>query len=77
MRAGVGGLLHDQTRPSRIPPLAAEIVQQVVALTLGDPPGETTHWNDVDAWKPVHERYVEEFPPEASTIGVPQPKNSV
>src|SRR5437868_14524517 len=41
MRAGVGGLLHDQTRPSRIPPLAVEIVQQVVALTLGDPPGET------------------------------------
>ena len=39
--------------------------------------GEPTHWNDMDAWKPVHERYVEEFPPEASTIGVPQPKNSV
>ena len=44
MRAGVDGLLRDQTRPSRIPRLAVEIVQQVVALTLGDPPGETTHW---------------------------------
>ena len=39
--------------------------------------GEPTHWNDMDRWKPVHEAYVEQFPPEASTIGVPEPRNSV
>ena len=44
MRAGVDGLLRDKTRPSRIPPLACEIAERVVALTLGTPPGETTHW---------------------------------
>jgi transposase len=44
MLAGVDGLLRDKTRPSRIPPLAPEIAERVVALTLGTPPGETTHW---------------------------------
>jgi transposase len=44
MEAGVEGLLRDKTRRSRIPPLAAEIAERVVALTQGDPPGETTHW---------------------------------
>jgi transposase len=44
MRAGVDGLLHDKTRPSRIPPLAREIAERVVALTLDPPPGEATHW---------------------------------
>jgi transposase len=44
MLAGVDGLLRDKTRPSRIPPLAPELVERVVALTLGTPPGETTHW---------------------------------
>src|SRR5438270_12765610 len=44
MQAGVDGLLRDKTRPSRIPPLSAEIAQRVITLTLGDPPGETTHW---------------------------------
>ena len=44
MLAGVDGLLRDKTRPSRIPPLAPKIVERVVALTLGTPPGETTHW---------------------------------
>jgi hypothetical protein len=38
------GLLRDKTRPSRIKPLGAEAAERVVALTLGDPPGETTHW---------------------------------
>jgi len=42
--AGVEGLLRDKTRPSRIAPLNAAVVQNVVALTLTDPPGETTHW---------------------------------
>jgi transposase len=44
MRAGVDGVLRDKTRPSRIPPLPAEAAERVVALTLTEPPGETTHW---------------------------------
>jgi transposase len=44
MHEGVDGLLRDKTRPSRIPPLEPEVAERVVALTLGDPPGETTHW---------------------------------
>jgi transposase len=41
---GYEGLLRDKTRPSRIPPLGAEVAERVVALTLTDPPAETTHW---------------------------------
>ena len=41
---GVDGLLRDKTRPARIPPLGPEVAARVVALTQGDPPGETTHW---------------------------------
>ena len=41
---GVDGLLRDKTRPSRIPPLGPDVAERVVALTLKDPPGETTHW---------------------------------
>jgi len=44
MQAGVDGLLRDKTRPPRIPPLGAGIIEQVVQVTLSDPPGETTHW---------------------------------
>ena len=44
MEEGVDGLLRDKTRPSRIPPLGASIIERVVALTQSDPPGETTHW---------------------------------
>ena len=44
MTAGVDGLLRDKTRPSRIPPLEPEVERRVVARTLDDPPGETTHW---------------------------------
>ncbi|MGH8387552.1 MAG: IS630 family transposase [Pseudomonas sp.] len=44
MEEGVDGLLHDKTRPSRIPPLGPEIEERIVALTLCDPPGEVTHW---------------------------------
>ena len=39
---GVEGLLRDKTRPSRVPPLADHVAERVVALTLGDPPGEAT-----------------------------------
>jgi len=41
---GVDGLLRDKTRPSRIPPLAPEVGERVVARTLTDPPAEATHW---------------------------------
>jgi len=44
MQDSVDGLLRDKTRPPRIPPLGAEIIERVVQLTLADPPGETTHW---------------------------------
>lgn len=41
---GYDGLLRDKTRPSRIPPLGPAVAERVVALTLGPPPGEATHW---------------------------------
>jgi transposase len=41
---GYDGLLRDKTRPSRIKPLDAAVADRIVALTLEDPPGETTHW---------------------------------
>jgi transposase len=44
---GVEGLLRDKTRPSRIPPLPAVVRERTVALTLGNPPGEATHWTAV------------------------------
>jgi transposase len=50
---GVAGLLRDKTRPSRVPPLADEVAERVVALTLGDPLGETTHWTGAAMAKAV------------------------
>src|SRR5271155_3707296 len=44
MQEGFEGLLRDKTRRSRIPPLSVEAAERVVALTLGDPPGERSHW---------------------------------
>jgi transposase len=44
MTVGVEGLLRDKTRPPRIMPLGDKVAERVVALTLTDPPGETTHW---------------------------------
>ena len=41
---GYEGLLHDKTRPSRIPPLAVDVSERVVALTFTDPPAEATQW---------------------------------
>jgi transposase len=41
---GVDGLLRDKTRPSRIRPLDPSVAERVVALTMTDPPGQTTHW---------------------------------
>src|ERR671910_2556823 len=43
--AGVAGLLRDKTRPSRIKPFGPEVAERIVALTLAEPPGETTHWS--------------------------------
>src|ERR671919_141758 len=44
MAAGLDALLRDKTRPSRVPALASEVVERVIALTQTDPPGEATHW---------------------------------
>src|SRR5215217_5087972 len=41
---GVDGLLHDRTRPSRVPPLPQAVIDRVIALTTTDPPHEATHW---------------------------------
>jgi transposase len=41
---GVDGLLRDKTRSSRIAPFEPEVGEQIVALTLAEPPGETTQW---------------------------------
>jgi hypothetical protein len=41
---GVGGLLRDKTRKPGKPRTADAVVQRVVALTCGEPPGEATHW---------------------------------
>ncbi len=44
MAEGIDGLLRDATRPSRKQPLTAAAIEQVVAMTLAEPPGEATHW---------------------------------
>ena len=44
MHEGVAGQLRDKTRPSRIPPLAKDRVDEVIALTLKPPPHEASHW---------------------------------
>jgi transposase len=41
---GVEGLLRDKTRKPGKPPIAAETVARVIALTCADPAHETTHW---------------------------------
>src|SRR5258706_3917710 len=41
---GLEGLWREKARQSRTPPLGPEVAERVVALTLQDPPGETTHW---------------------------------
>ena len=44
MKESIDGLLRDKTRPSLISPLGPAVFERVVALTLTDPPAETTHW---------------------------------
>ena len=41
---GFEGLLHDKTRPSRIPKLDTAIAERIVALTMEPPLAEATHW---------------------------------
>lgn len=41
---GIVSLWRDKSRPSRIPPLAPEVAEQVVSLTLTRPPPDATHW---------------------------------
>jgi hypothetical protein len=55
MEAGVDGLLQDKSRPPGKTPLAKAVVERVVDLTLGEPPGETTHGvaNPGGATKPL------------------------
>lgn len=42
--AGVDGLLRDKTRKPGKPPIPAETVARVVAMTCGKPEGEVTQW---------------------------------
>jgi transposase len=42
--AGVDGLLRDAARGPGKAPVPAEVVQQLIALTCAEPPGEATHW---------------------------------
>ncbi|MER8401205.1 helix-turn-helix domain-containing protein [Mesorhizobium sp. M1348] len=44
MDEGVEGLVRDKTRPPGTPRLPLDVAERVVALTLCDPSGETTHW---------------------------------
>src|SRR5271155_5982284 len=44
MEAGVDGLLHDKTRKPGKAPIPEPVIAQLIAHTLGAPPGETTHW---------------------------------
>jgi hypothetical protein len=37
----------EKTRPSRIPPLGAEVEARLVAATQTAAPGETTHWTSI------------------------------
>lgn len=41
---GTDGLLRDKTRKPGKPPISAETMARVVALTCADPPHEATHW---------------------------------
>jgi transposase len=45
MHEGVDGLLRDKTRPPGKAPLPDATVGRVLELTLGEPPGEATHWS--------------------------------
>ena len=42
---GVDGLLHDRTRPGRLPPLSPEKIRTVVEKTLRETPPDAHHWS--------------------------------
>ena len=44
MQEGYEGLLHDKTRPSRIPALGANVAERVITLSQTEPPAEATQW---------------------------------
>jgi transposase len=44
MEEGVDGLLRDKTRKPGKEPVPEAVVEQLIERTLGQPPGETTHW---------------------------------
>src|SRR5512132_3998288 len=44
MEAGVDGLLRDKTRKPGKAPVAGPVVARLIERTLGEPPGEMTHW---------------------------------
>lgn len=43
--SGIEGLKKGKTRPSRIPPLPQEKVQEILTLTLTGKPAAATHWS--------------------------------
>ena len=45
LECGIGGLKQGKTRPSRVPPLPVEKVQEVLTLTLTGKPVAATHWS--------------------------------
>jgi transposase len=47
---GAGGLLRDKTRKPDKPPIAAETVARVVALTCTEPPHQATHCTGPGGW---------------------------
>ncbi|UVC12909.1 IS630 family transposase [Mesorhizobium onobrychidis] len=42
---GIEGLKRDASRPSRKPPLSAEVIKRVVDMTLHQKPPASTHWS--------------------------------
>ena len=52
--AGATGLLRDKTRPPGTPPLPAETIARVVAMTCAEPPGAATHWTGRDGQRGRH-----------------------
>ena len=45
LECGIEGLKQGKTRPSRVPPLPVEKVQEVLTLTLTGKPVAATHWS--------------------------------
>ncbi len=45
LESGVEGLKKGKTRPSRVPPMSTDKVQEVLTLTLSGKPAVATHWS--------------------------------